>query len=159
MNKKTRGLKASLLLIAALLTARYFGWSGDDWLPSDASDSAHASPIATETDGAKSIADAFKTKRSGFMTEVGGEVTRVLADDDEGSRHQRFLVSLSNRHSVLVAHNIDLAPRVPLEEGDRVRLFGQYEWNEKGGVLHWTHHDPGGRHEGGWIELDGKRYE
>ena len=83
----------------------------------------------------------------------------TLPDDREGSQHQRFIVRLSDGQTLLVAHNIDLAPRVPLDKNDEVRIKGQYEWNEKGGVLHWTHHDPGGRHEEGWIEHQGKRYE
>ncbi|MEZ5478885.1 MAG: DUF3465 domain-containing protein [Thiolinea sp.] len=59
----------------------------------------------------------------------------------------------------MVAHNIDLAPRVPVEPGGRVNLRGEYAWNNRGGVIHWTHHDPKGRRDGGWIEWQGKRYE
>lgn len=105
------------------------------------------------------IAESFRSQRSDVMVESEGRVTRVLADDDEGSRHQRFILRLANGDTVLVAHNIDLAPRIPISEGDAVRFHGEYEWNDRGGVVHWTHHDPAGRHEGGWLEVDGKRYE
>jgi hypothetical protein len=93
------------------------------------------------------------------MVSVAATVDRSLADDHEGSRHQRFLLRLDDGLSLLVAHNIDLAPRVPIEAGDRVEVRGQYEWNEKGGVLHWTHHDPDGEHEGGWIRAGERTYE
>jgi hypothetical protein len=53
---------------------------------------------------------------------------------------------------VLVAHNIDLAERVPLRQNARLRLRGRYEWNERGGVIHWTHHDPDGLGPGGWVQ-------
>jgi hypothetical protein len=96
---------------------------------------------------------------SGVMVGAAGHVTRILPDDNEGSRHQRFILKLASGHTVLISHNIDLAPRVPLSKGDHVAVFGQYEWNERGGVLHWTHHDPAGRHEEGWIEHDGRRYQ
>lgn len=86
-------------------------------------------------------------------------MTRVLADDRDGSRHQRFLVSVADQVSVLVAHNVDLAPRVPLAPGDSVELRGEYEWNNRGGVMHWTHRDPDGRHEAGWIRHDGRLYQ
>ncbi|MGB5325456.1 MAG: DUF3465 domain-containing protein [Pseudomonadales bacterium] len=94
-----------------------------------------------------------------WLDELDFEVVRVMRDDLEGSRHQRFLVSAADLPTILVAHNIDLAPRVPLQEGDRVFVRGRYEWNNKGGVIHWTHHDPKGRREGGWITHRGKVYK
>ncbi len=104
------------------------------------------------------VAQLFDARRSGEMVTVDGAVERTLADDNDGSRHQRFILRLSSGHTLLVAHNIDLADRVPLRSGDRVRVSGEYEWNEQGGVLHWTHHDPQGRRVGGWIEHEGTRY-
>ncbi|NNC54097.1 MAG: DUF3465 domain-containing protein [Pseudomonadales bacterium] len=94
-----------------------------------------------------------------WLDELGFDVVKILRDDLEGSRHQRFLVSEDGLPTLLVAHNIDLAPRVPLEEGDRVFVRGRYEWNNKGGVLHWTHHDPKGRREGGWVRHQGRTYK
>jgi len=61
---------------------------------------------------------------------------------------------------VLVSHNIDLAPRIDgLRTGDRVDVRGEYEWNARGGVIHWTHHDPQGRHPGGWLRHRGRLYQ
>lgn len=98
--------------------------------------------------------------QSGDQVRGSGRVTRVLADDNNGSRHQRFIVEVAAGRTVLIAHNIDLAPRVPsISVGDTVSFYGEYEWNDRGGVIHWTHHDPRGSHPGGWIEHQGRRYE
>ena len=109
--------------------------------------------------GAGVVEQAYAERRSGVWLEIDGRVTRLLADDNEGSRHQRFILTLDSGHTLLVAHNIDLADRINnIEVGAPVRLFGEYEWNDKGGVLHWTHHDPEGLKDGGWIDYDGVRY-
>ena len=91
---------------------------------------------------------------------IKGEVIKNLPNDNDGSRHQKFLVRLESGQTLLIAHNIDLADRIAnLHEGDEVIIYGQYEWNDKGGVIHWTHHDPDGYHVGGWIEHKNHRYE
>ena len=36
---------------------------------------------------------------------------------------------------------------------------GEYEWNEKGGIIHWTHHDPAGRHADGWLKHNNRIYQ
>jgi len=113
--------------------------------------------VAAGDDGR--IVRLYEEKRSGEMVEGVGTVERVLRDDTDGSRHQRFIVRLVSGQSLLVSHNIDLAARVAdLEEGDKVTFRGQYEWNDRGGVLHWTHHDPDGRRPGGWLEHEGATY-
>ena len=104
------------------------------------------------------IATLFNTQTSGEMVHIQGPVQRILRDDNEGSRHQRFIVELEQQ-TILIAHNIDLAQRVPVAVGDTVEVFGQYEWNELGGVIHWTHADPDGDHVGGWIAFEGERFE
>ena len=108
--------------------------------------------------GDRAIAEAYAKRRSGVWVESEGVVERLLADDDQGSRHQRFIVRITTEQTVLFAHNIDLAPRVPLQRGDAIRFRGEYEWNDRGGVIHWTHDDPENRRGGGWIEHRGQRY-
>ncbi len=98
--------------------------------------------------------------RSGQQVKGSGRVVRILADDNEGSRHQRFILEMSPGQTLLVAHNIDLAPRISsLSTGDTVEFYGEYETNPQGGVIHWTHHDPQGRHVAGWLEHRGRRYQ
>jgi len=106
------------------------------------------------------LQQAFANRQSNLQVQGEGIVATVLQDDLEGSRHQRFIVKLDSGQTLLVSHNIDLAPRIdPLNAGDLVEFFGEYEWNPKGGVIHWTHHDPGGRHVAGWIKHRGKTYQ
>jgi len=108
--------------------------------------------------GSDQVEAAFTSHRSGQWVEASGRVARLLSDDNEGSRHQRFILELDSGQTLLVAHNIDLARRLPLARDDRLVLRGRYEWNDLGGVVHWTHHDPGGSLQGGWILHQGVRY-
>lgn len=132
--------------------------AGSDRSPGSDSTASPAEDAPPSRSAGVSVLDAFRSHRSGIEVTTGGRVTRVLADDREGSRHQRFLVRVAGPVTVLVAHNLDLAPRVPLAAGDSVDLRGEYEWNDRGGVLHWTHRDPGGRHEAGWVRYAGRLY-
>lgn len=99
------------------------------------------------------IEKAYHDKQSNIQVQGVGKVTRILADDNNGSRHQKFLLKLPSKLTLLVAHNIDLSKKIDnLKEGDEVEFYGEYEWNNKGGVLHWTHHDPRKKHEDGWLK-------
>ncbi|MBE0440342.1 MAG: DUF3465 domain-containing protein [Gammaproteobacteria bacterium] len=107
-----------------------------------------------------SFQQLFEQQQSNIQLEVDATVVKLLADDNSGRRHQRFIIQLDSGHTLLVAHNIDLAPRIDdLKVGDKVSVFGEYEWNEKGGVLHWTHHDPAKKHITGWIRHQGNQYQ
>lgn len=144
MNNKLK--KIILSLLVALLAAAY------QWVNPEGSSDVAASG------GEKTLLEAHSEQRSKVWVELQAKVKNTLPDDNKGSRHQRFIISLSNGHTVLVAHNIDVAPYVPLERGDVVGIRGRFEYNDRGGVLHWTHRDNKGHIKGGWIELDGKRY-
>jgi hypothetical protein len=106
------------------------------------------------------IENAYRNNATSLPVMESGTVSRILPDDNQGSRHQRFIVSLASGHTVLIAHNIDIAPRINnLREGDQIVFSGKYEWNDKGGVVHWTHHDPSGRYGGGYLQHNGMTYQ
>jgi len=154
--KKT--ISAILMLVVGVLV--YLNEQGV--LPGTPADGVGNSgpAISTSADGTREIAEAYRAQRSDVQVRGEGVVKKILRDDLKGSRHQRFLLRLSNNQTLLVAHNIDLAPRIDdLREGDRVAFYGEYEWNNQGGVLHWTHHDPGGRHADGWLKHQGRTYQ
>lgn len=106
------------------------------------------------------IARAFANESSDIQVEGEGTVIRLLPDDSNGSRHQRFIIELASGQTLLITHNIDIATRIGgLEVGDSVRFNGEYVWNAKGGLVHWTHHDPQRRHVAGWLVHNGKTYQ
>jgi len=142
MFKDSRQFQRLLLLIAFLV----LGYAASFYDADQAQSSA--------------VDDAFAQQKSDVQVRVVGQVSKILRDDNTGSRHQKFIVRTDSGLTLLVAHNIDLAPRVKdLRRGDSVTLFGEYEWTAKGGVVHWTHHDPKGYHAHGWIEHNGQRYQ
>ena len=159
-------MKRAILLGAVLLLAGGYHLAvRNGFIHSSASaapDSSSLSPLPTVSLAASDsgdIARAYAAHRSGVQVHGSGIVAKVLKDDEEGSRHQRFILHMDSGQSVLFAHNIDLASRVPdLYAGERVEFEGEYEWNEKGGVVHWTHRDPSGRHPAGWLKVAGSVY-
>ena len=135
---------ASLLIVAAIAVYQYFKSSAPEQTPSK-----------PEQGSSQQTSSQWLPGR---WVETQGRVSRLLSNDDEGSRHQRFVITLPDKRTILVAHNIDLAPPVPVRINQPVTLKGRYETNSRGGVTHWTHHDPQGG-AGGWIEYRGKRYQ
>jgi Protein of unknown function (DUF3465) len=147
-----------LILLAVAVLAGYSYFSSQRGANVNGLSAAASSQQTRTADS--TIADAIANHRSNVEVSGEGTVTRVLSDDNSGSRHQRFIVTLPTGQTVLVAHNIDLAPRVSsLREGDAIQFSGEYEWNEKGGVLHWTHRDPSGSHVAGWLKHQGQTYQ
>lgn len=112
---------------------------------------------ATVSDSA--LVSAFETRQSHVQIAGSGVVLKLLPDDLEGSKHQRFLVRTGTGQVLLVVHNIDIAPRiVDLQVGAPISFYGEYIWNAQGGLIHWTHRDPGTRHTGGWIRYNNTLY-
>lgn len=146
MSKKSRQQHRILLFIAFII----IGYGASLYTPQQTEQSAPP----------KNAEQLFQDQQSNNQLEVTGEVTKILTDDHVGKRHQRFIIKLETGLTLLVAHNIDLSDRIEtLQEGDSVTVYGEYEWNERGGVLHWTHHDPDKRHIDGWIKHQGKTYQ
>ena len=145
-----------LILIAAVAVAFYFGYGQ---IVSSTAPAESQTSLGQAVDSS-AVQAAFNARSSGVQVQGEGVVSNVLADDTDGSRHQRFILELPSGQTLLVAHNIDLAPRIPdLTSGDIVIFSGVYEWNAKGGVVHWTHHDPAGRHQAGWLRHAGQTYQ
>lgn len=107
-----------------------------------------------------SLQSAFATQQSNVQIKGQGIVRKVLLGDGTGLQHQKIILQVGREQTVLVAHNIDVAGRLPgLKQGDTVEFYGEYEWTAQGGVMHWTHRDPSGRHINGWLKYNGKTYQ
>jgi len=151
---RCRNMK-KLILITFVLAAAYFVVTESGLVSTQ-----RTGVVDTISGGDQILTSAFANHRSNVQVQGGGTVTKVLADDNDGSRHQRFIIQLGSGQTLLIAHNIDLSIRIDsLKVGDRVAFNGEYEWNPQGGVIHWTHHDPAGRHPSGWIKHNGRTYQ
>lgn len=72
--------------------------------------------------------------------------------------HEAFDVA-SGSGKLEVVDNVDIAPRCPVQVGDRVEICGEMVRDPgRLPVVHWTHHDPAHRHPDGFIRLRGKLY-
>lgn len=141
------------LILLAVAVALMFGFAHGKGI----SEPIGFSLLSQNTDS--TLQKAYKSRQSGLQVQGEGIVIKLLSDDLKGSKHQKFILKLNSGQTLLVSHNIDLAPRIDrLKTGDTVEFYGEYEWNSKGGVIHWTHHDPDGHHIGGWLKHESKTY-
>ena len=154
--KKNAFNAIALAVVLIIALAQFLGESLRTNSP--ATDTPTAPPATAATTDV--FARAFAERQNDLQVRGEGQVKKILADDNDGSRHQRFILELDSGQTLLVAHNIDLAPRIDkLRPGDTVEFFGEYEWTRQGGVIHWTHHDPRGRHAAGWLRHKGRTYD
>ena len=147
MSKATRQKHRIWLIIAFII----IGYAASKYSPEQS---------IVSSKSPSNIEQLVEQHQSNVQLEITGKVIRLLPDDLDGSRHQKFIVKIAGGQTILVAHNIDIASRIDsLKTGDNVIIYGEYEWNNKGGVLHWTHHDPANRHADGWIKHQGNTYQ
>ena len=150
------------LVIVTIIVVLIAAYVGLDLKQNNLNDNVVQTSIVEEAtvDDQQKIMQAYQEQISNIQVQSKGEVKAILADDNDGSRHQKMILKLENGLTVLVAHNIDLAPRVEgLRKGEIVEFYGEYEYSPKGGVIHWTHHDPQGKHVDGWLKYQGKSYQ
>ena len=150
------------LVIVTIIVVLIAAYVGIDLKQNNLNDNVVQTSIVEEAavDDQHKIMKAYKQQISNIQVQSKGEVKAILADDNDGSRHQKMILKLENGLTVLVAHNIDLAPRVEgLRKGEIVEFYGEYEYSPKGGVIHWTHHDPRNKHEAGWLKHNGTIYQ
>lgn len=110
--------------------------------------------------GGGDVERAFNSHATDVQVTGEGTVLRTLDDDRSGTPHQRFILKLASGQTVLISHNVALAPRVEdLKTGDTVSFSGEYVWNEQGGLIHRTHRDARSRLVSGWLKHNGRTYE
>ena len=161
-NRKLIRVIATLIIAAGVGGYNYV--TKDKDYPTDnntasKSSTAKAPQIDNQAQVLSKIRKERDNTRARFWLESNATVIKLLKDDVRGNPHQKFLVKLAPDITLLVAHNTKLAKRAPVKKGDNIKIRARYEWNNRGGVLHWTHHDPKGKKEGGWIYADGKYYK
>lgn len=147
---------AVAIVLAALVSVTQYGCTATT-IPTETGAQGDAKSVSG---GDSSLARAFVDRATDLEVDGQGTVSKLLTEDTGGTRHQRFIVRLDSGQTLLVSHNVDVAPRVSaLRVGDTVSFKGVYEWNAEGGLVHWTHHDPAGIHTPGWIRHDGRTYQ
>ena len=126
------------------------------------------SATSTGTTGVTSdngaVYDAWRAGRSHIEVIANGSVARMLGTHrGRSGNHEGFLLHLSGSAgrglTVRVEDNVDLTGPIPLSEGQDVVVRGEYIFDERGGIVHYTHRDPRGRHISGYVLVDGKFYQ
>lgn len=145
MNRRFK----QILLILALVISAFFA---KDYSLNEGKDKSYSHIPLDKTD----LQQVISERLSGEIVLVDAKVIKLLSDDLEGSKHQKMIIKVGT-NTLLVAHNIDIAPRVPVKKGEQLLIKGEYEWNDKGGLIHWTHRS-NNSHPAGWIKYNNKKY-
>lgn len=107
----------------------------------------------------KALVQALKNqRRAHFIQAANLTVSRLLEDDNDGLRHQKWVAKTSVGQSVTIVYNVDMGIRVPLQVGDKFAVGGEFIWTKTGGLLHWVHEDPRDKRPDGYVYVDGVIY-
>jgi hypothetical protein len=120
-----------------------------------------SSPASNDPNAA--VYDAWRQQRSRLEVTASGSVARVLGvSRGPSGDHEGFLLHLrgAGGHglTVRVEDNVDITGPIPLAPGDDVEVRGEYIYDALGGLIHYTHNDPRGRHPGGYVRAEGRTY-
>lgn len=119
----------------------------------------HSLPGYDFEPGVHVVEQAFYAKQSNLMVEVDGEVVRTIRPGAGNRGYQEFQMRMPNGQLILVVHEHAHDKQVPVTERDQVKVRGNYQWTELGGVIRGTQRDPSMQRRHGWIEHKGKRYQ
>lgn len=122
------------------------------------SNSGSSQAVDNSTNDSDIVRAVNDQRRVNFVEGGGMVVTKVLPDDNNGLKHQKWVVRLSNGKTMQAVYNSDMCPRVPVKVGDVVAMGGMFLWTNTGALLHWLHHDPRGNRPDGYVFVNGKYY-
>lgn len=114
--------------------------------------------------GNAAVYDAWRAGRSQVEVTASGSVVRQLGTrEGRSGAHEGFLLHLRGAAgrglTVRVEDNVDLTGAIALTPGAEVVVRGEYIFDARGGIIHYTHRDPRGRHAAGYIATGGKLYQ
>ncbi len=122
-------------------------------------------PIGSGADADNgAVYDAWRAGRSHGEVTASGSVVRILGTrvGPSGS-HEGFLLHLRGAAgrglTVRIEDNVDLTGPIPLHPGEEVEVRGEYIYDSRGGLIHYTHRDPRGRHVAGYVRAGGNLYQ
>lgn len=103
---------------------------------------------------------AVRSQKAQFYIEAGNlVVTKLLPDDRNGLKHQKWEARLSNGEVIQVVYNSDMGDRVPVKIGDKFGVGGQFVWGrQRMGVMHWLHEDKREKRPDGYVFFNGTVY-
>ncbi|MBC7465045.1 MAG: DUF3465 domain-containing protein [Bdellovibrio sp.] len=93
-----------------------------------------------------------------FVITPALKVIKKLKDDNQGIRHQKWLVQSPAGQIILFVHNLELCQPLDIEKNDMVQLAGEFKWTDKGALIHWAHFDPKKKRPDGYVEFKRRKY-
>ncbi|MBC5809786.1 MAG: DUF3465 domain-containing protein [Candidatus Eremiobacteraeota bacterium] len=123
---------------------------------------AACAPAAADPNAA--VYDAWRAQRSRLEVTARGDVARDLGlRRGPSGLHEGFLLHLrgAGGHglTVRVETNVDITGPVAVHAGDAVEVRGEYVYDARGGLIHYTHHDPRLRHPGGYLRVGDRTFQ